>query len=122
MSVSSRTVFLTLGWLPIDLRIVYFTALLTFKALNGLAPVYLTECFHHIADITNFNTRNASQGNLYLPSFKTVTGQRSFSFRAVTIWNTIPPSIRNSQSVHSFKVNLRGYLLTKFRNDGSTLD
>ena len=122
MSVSSRTIFMTLGWLPVDLRIVYFTALLTFKSLNGLAPGYLTDCFQRISDVTNSNTRNASQGNLYPPRFKTANGQRSFSFRAVTIWNSIPPSIRDSSTVNSFKVHLRNYLLMKFTNEGSTLD
>ena len=51
-------------------------------------------------------------GLLNIPLFKTKTGQRSFSYRIVNIWNNLPSDeIKLSQCLNSFKRNLRKYLL-----------
>ena len=119
---SSRSIFICLHWLPIDFRIVYFTALMTYKALNNLTPSYIRDIFNPLSEVSSVNTRGVSDGNLYLPMFRTAMGQRSFSYRATKIWNSIPPSIRNNESVSLFKSALHEYLFTKFCNEGSDLD
>ena len=95
---------------------------MTYKALNNLAPQYLTNLLHPLSEISHFNTRSASDGNLYPPIFKTSMGQRSFTFSATKVWNMIPPSIRRSETLPSFKSRLRNYLFEKFVNEGSELD
>ena len=40
------------------------------------------------------------------PLFKTKTGPRSFSYRNVNIWNNLPPDIKLSQCLNSFKRHL----------------
>ena len=119
---SSRTVLISLNWLPIDFRITYFTAVMTYKALNNLAPSYLCNLFRPLIDMHDLNTRSTSDGNLYIPTFRTVMGQRSFAYRAAKIWNVIPPFIRKCETVLSFKAALRNYLYTRFMNEGSDLD
>ena len=42
------------------------------------------------------------------------TGQRSFYYRIVSIWNAISPTLKLSQCVSSFKRNLKLDLLKKF--------
>ena len=121
LTVSTRTLFSRLHWLPIDFRIEFFIAVMTFKILNGLAPDYLNQ-FRYISDVSNINTRGSRNGNLYTPIFKTTTGQRSFIYRATTIWNNIPISIRNVERLSLFKSQLRNFLFLKFKNEGSSLD
>ena len=117
----SRCLLTTLHWLPIDFRINYFIAVQTFKILHGLAPDYLNQ-FSYVSEMYPFNTRSASNANLYVPTFKSAAGQRSFTYRAAINWNNIPFSIRNTESLSLFKTHLRNYLHTKFMNEGSSLD
>ena len=121
LTVATRTLFSRLHWLPIDLRIDYFIAVMTFKILHGLAPDYLNQ-FRYISDVSDVNTRGSSNRNLYAPNFKTAAGQRSFIYRATTIWNDLPITIRNVETLPQFKSQLRNFLFDKFINEGSSLD
>ena len=51
---------------------------------------------------------------LNIPLCKSATGQRSFYYRIVSIWNTISPTLKLSQCVSSFKRNLKVDLLKEF--------
>ena len=51
---------------------------------------------------------------LNIPLFKTTTGQRSFSYRVVNIWNNLPTDIKLCKNVAGFKIKLRKYLLKEF--------
>ena len=51
---------------------------------------------------------------LNIPSFKTKTGQQSFFYRIVNIWNNLPSEIKLSQSLNNFEHNLRRHLLKNF--------
>jgi len=42
-----------LQWLPVIKRIQFKTLMITYKALNGLAPIYLTELLHKKANTSN---------------------------------------------------------------------
>ena len=95
---------------------------MTFKALNDLAPSYIRDLFRPLSEINRLNTRSVSAGDLYPPRARTTMGQRSFAFRATKIWNSIPVSIRHSDSLLSFKSALHSYLFMKFCNEGSVLD
>ena len=48
--------------------------------------------------------------------FKTTTGQRSFSYRIVNIWNSLPTNLKLCYNVASFESNLRRHLLKEFLN------
>ena len=43
--ISTVTLFRTLGWLPIDVRIRYFTSIVMYNVMHGHAPGYLTALF-----------------------------------------------------------------------------
>ena len=57
--VSTVILFCYLGWLQIDVRVRYFTAIVMYNIIHGLAPAYLTYTFilnnsvydHHIYDM-----------------------------------------------------------------------
>ena len=58
----------------------------------------------------NFTTLNSfftvsrnTNTDLRIPSFTTSYGQRSFSYRGVTVWNTLSTEIKNAPSLATFK-------------------
>ena len=85
---------------------------MAFKCMTGMAPEYLSNKFISRGNISERATRSSQQLNI--PLFKTKTGQRSFSYRIVNIWNNLPPEIKLSQSLNNFKCNLRKHLLKDF--------
>ena len=55
--------------------------------------------------------RNIQTKTLNIPHYKTATGQRSFLYRAVTIWNNLASYRKLSSSMNIFKHKLRNHLL-----------
>lgn len=53
---------------------------------------------------------------LICPSFKTAAFRGSFKYLATKCWNNIPPPIRHSLSVYSFKIKYKNYLMLKQKN------
>ena len=60
-------------------------------------------------------TRNSQKFNI--PLCKSATGQRSFYYCIVSIWNAISPTLKLSQCVSSFKRNHKLDLLKKFLSE-----
>ena len=82
-----------LHWLPIDLRIAFKIATLTFKTLNLGQPEYLGNVIKR--HIPGRALRSAIDSErLNLPTTKTVISQRGFRIAAPTIWNAKPYEIR----------------------------
>ena len=98
-----------LHWLPVRQRIVFKILLLTFKAMTGSAPDYITDLIHHHKPVRQF--RSSSQGLLDIPPYYTeFYGARAFATTAPKLWNKLPPSIRNINTTSSFKRALKTYL------------
>ena len=79
-------VFVALHWLPIKQRVIYKMLLLTFKALHGLAPAYISEL------LSSYNPcralRSGSQNLLNEPKYRLKTyGARSYQCAAPRLWN-----------------------------------
>ena len=85
---------------------------MAFKCMTGLSPNYLSNKFISRGSISGRATRNSQKLNI--PLCKSATGQRSFYYRIVSIWNTISPTLKLSQCVSSFKRNLKLDLLKEF--------
>ena len=93
-----------LHWLPVKFRVEFKIALLVYKALNGLAPQYLSEELHH-------------ETLLIIPKVTRKTfGDRAFSHAGRTVWNALPSSLRNCRNIDSFKVQLKTHLFEKAFN------
>ena len=55
-------------------------------------------------------TRQSTKGNLFLERRNTDQyGIRSIQFSGVKLWNSIPPNIRASKSLNTFRNELRKY-------------
>lgn len=98
-----------LHWLPVRSRIVFKILLITFKALHGQAPIYITEL------LTKYNPtrtlRSCNRSLLLEQKSKTVTnGDRSFSVAAPKLWNSLPQEIRSIDILSRFKSALKTFL------------
>ena len=98
-----------LNWLPVKQHMYYRDSIMAFKCMNGLAPGYLSEQFVKRSSISTRITRNSQL--LHIPLFKTATGQRTFYYRMVSLWNALPQYIKLSQSLAHFKTLMRKRLL-----------
>ena len=70
-------------------RIIFKILLFTFKALNGLAPSYLSDLVKIYAPVRDL--RSSSQKLLAVPfSNMKSYGDRAFSICAPKLWNDLP--------------------------------
>ena len=104
----------SLHWLPVKYRIVFKIILITFKAIHGLAPAYISELIS-VRDTRRYDFRS-NDGLLLAPCRgKTLTtlGDRSFHAAAPKLWNDLPGSIRNTQSLNKFKKAIKTFLFAR---------
>lgn len=98
-----------LHWLPIKFRIDFKVVLLTFKCLNNLAPDYLTDLLSLYTP--SYSLRSSGQLLLAQPRHRLKTrGDRAFASVAPNLWNSLPATVRPSDSIQSFKARLKTYL------------
>ena len=89
-----------LHWLPVRFRIHFKILLLTFKALNGMAPDYIMELIK-IRKHARYSLRSNSGIIISHPVGKMLKsfGDRALSVAAPTFWNALPASLRNTTSL-----------------------
>ncbi|KAK7945374.1 hypothetical protein WMY93_001102 [Mugilogobius chulae] len=98
-----------LHWLPIKQRINFKLLLTTFKAIHNLAPSYISDLLH--ISTPSRSLRSSSSLQLSVPSARLVTmGGRAFSRSAPQLWNSLPPDLRNTDSLPLFKSRLKTFL------------
>ncbi len=86
----------TLHWLPFKHRIDFKILLITYKALNGLAPHYLSELLSHYSPLRPLRSQNS--GHLIIPRISTV-GVKSFLYLVPKLWNNLPNNVREAVSL-----------------------
>ena len=83
-----------LHWLPVCQRIKYKLAMIVYKCLHGLAPVYLVnDCQAVSAIASKRHLRSADTGTLFVPRTTTTLGMRSFAVAGPHIWNSLPTTL-----------------------------
>ena len=97
-----------LHWLPINQRITFKLGVLVFKALNSKSPSYISELLtkHRPAR----SLRSADQALLTETLSRTAWGDRAFYSSGPKVWNSLPQSIRNAESLSAFTSALKTYL------------
>ena len=106
-----------LHWLPIIHRIRYKVMVLVYKTVEGTGPKYLEEILHLY---TPNRTLRSSLDPLTFTVPKTRLksyGDCAFSTFAPREWNSLPLSIRSSESLPSFKSSLKTYYFKKHFGD-----
>ncbi len=102
----------SLHWLPIKFHISYKILLLAYKALNGLAPAYLTSLLSRYNPSRSLRSQNS--GLLVVPRIaKSTKGGRAFSYLAPKLWNSLPDNVRGSDTLSLFKSRLKTHLFSQ---------
>ena len=98
-----------LHWLPVSERVQFKVPLLTFMAIQGLAPSYMSELVH--IQQSQQSARSATVRRLVQPRSTTKTlGDRDFSIVGLSTWNTLPAPLRGINDLTSFKKSLKTFL------------
>ena len=101
---------ITLHWLPIQQRIDFKILLITYKALNDMAPQYLQELLELYT--TTRDQRSAPDPTRLVsrqPRLKGY-GARAFEIYAPAVWNSLPQHLRESPSLDIFRKRLKTHL------------
>ncbi len=102
----------SLHWLPIKFCIIYKILLLAYKALNDLAPAYLTNLLSRYNPTRSLRSQNS--GLLVVPRIvKSTKGGRTFSYLAPKLWNSLPDNVRGSDTLSLFKSRLKTHLFSQ---------
>ena len=88
--------------------------LMTFKALHGVAPPYLSDMLSYKSHL-RYNLRCNDSNMLVRPAIRSArtTGDRAFSVAVPALWNTLLPSLRAEDNMNIFKRELNPYLLNR---------
>ncbi|KAI5622195.1 hypothetical protein C0J50_18257, partial [Silurus asotus] len=98
-------IFSSLHWLPVKFRIHYKLLLLTYKTLNGLSPLRGVMRYLRVSSLLKrYNPsrclRFKNSGLLVvLRTAMSTKGGRTFSHLAPKLWNSLPDSVRGSDTL-----------------------
>jgi hypothetical protein len=112
-TIRSSDIFQKLSWKPLDLILKKRYLFMTFKAINGMLPEYVTQLFH-TCENSGYVLRSS---NLKLSQLKPKTNflKNSFSYRGAAYWNSIPinllKTLRESTSLKSVHHLLDNHIL-----------
>ena len=88
---------------------LYKVAIFVYRFFDGSLPGYLSQTL--CAYEPTRNLRSSCEKLLKVPKHNTRTfGERSFSFLAPSVWNSLPSGLRNSSTLPLFKSRLKTHL------------
>ena len=96
-----------LHWLKVRERIEFKLCLLTFKAVNGIGPSYLSDI------ITFVNDSSRRRSSLHIPVRSLSSHPRAFQTVAPKLWNQLPIEISSCKNIDLFKIMLKTYLFKR---------
>ena len=102
-------VLIDLHWLPVKQRSMFKILLYAFKALNCLAPAYLSELLKLYQPTRCLRSEQKSLLTKPIPRTK-LYGNRRFDYASAALWNDLPTVIRSATTVTQFKKYLKTYL------------
>lgn len=102
-----------LNWLPIRLRRNSHILHLLYSILfHPNTPSYLKDRFELLGSQHELSLRSAAKQILQVPLHKSDSYHSSFTITAITLWNQLPLTIRQAQSLATFKTLLKKYYLS----------
>ena len=101
----------SLHWLPINERIVYKLAVITYVALNTGQPSYLSGCLQKRTSTRSL--RSSSKYLLCIPFCSIKSAESAFQFSAPKVWNSLSDHTKSANSLADFKSRLKTELFTR---------
>jgi len=80
---------------------------MTFKALHTHRPPYLSDVLQHHEPTRSLHSSSSHQ--LLVPRHKLTFESRAFRFSAPRVWNSLPVSIRETNSLRTFRRHLKTF-------------
>ena len=105
----------TLHWLPIKQRVQFKMLILVFKAINGLAPNYISNLVN-ILCLSKYCTVFASSKQILLAPYNGKTKKtlgdrpRAFAVAAPRLFYSLPREIRHETCFNTFKTKVKTFL------------
>ena len=100
-----------LGWSSLKEKRNKQKALMMFRIMNGMAPVYLKDIFTRNIGRSVYNLR-ISSSNLALTAVKTDYYRNSFAYTGAKIWNALADEMNYAKSMRAFKHKLESLNLS----------
>ena len=101
----------SLHWLCARERIQFKLALLTFRALHGLAPRYIATSLCRISDVEcRRRLRSADGCRLIVPFHRLQLGASAFPVAGPATWNSLPADVTGAPSLTAFRRLLKTHL------------
>jgi hypothetical protein len=113
--VHIKPILCNLHWLPIEQRIKFKVLLFVFKCLNNFSPIYLSDLIKLHQPQRQLRSSTEMLLEYDTPSNK--YGERAFSVYGPAEWNKLPLHVKSSESVASFKSNLKTFLFNEAFKD-----
>ena len=90
-------------------RIEYKVLLLTYKAVHGKAPAYISQLLSLYTPTRPLRSENKNL--LRVPRCRLEGfGRRCFAYAAPSLWNPLPTPVKCASSIETFKSSLKTYL------------
>ena len=108
---STTQALLQLHWLPVKQWIAFKILILTYKCVHGIGPQYLQKLISRSKPTRNNLRSTMDPYLLVIPRTKCKTFvKRPFSVSGPILWNKLPRKIRSTQTLLSFKKDLKTHL------------
>ena len=101
-----------LQWLPVKFRCHFKITTLAYRHFEGSLPPYLSSSLCTYQPFRSFRSSKEKLPKIpkqYLKSSE----ERSFSFMAPSVWNSLPADLRNLPTLSQFKPYLKTFLFTQ---------
>ena len=86
--------------LPVKYRVKFKIALLVYKALDNMAPIYISKLLIPKPSSHRWILRSDDQGLLHIPKTNCKTlGDRSFAHAGPQLLNSLPLNVRNCDNI-----------------------
>ncbi len=108
----SRQLFVKLKWLPVANRIEHNKAVLVYKCLNDMMPEYMNNMFTAQTSSV-YSLRSEARGDLYVPKPRIELFKQSLLYSGPKIWNSLPVTVRQTDSLPSFKKRSHSFQLNQ---------
>jgi hypothetical protein len=103
------TILRLLHWLPIKMRVTFKICTCMYKILHCLTPDYLNCAIARKAHTRAL--RSASDATLFPVTVpRRTVGKYSFAAARPTIWNSLPKSVRTTETLAAFRKQLKTHL------------
>ena len=103
-------VLLDLHWLPVKKRVDFKLLVITYKALHGSAPAYISNLIElHVPG--RHGLSSACSPKLSERRSRRSWGDRSLMVAAPRLWNNLPHDIQHSSTLNTFKSKLKTHFM-----------